>query len=43
MEFKCQKCKQVLHSEEEATKHSDENKGHNRFDFKTIGVITEIN
>lgn len=42
MEFKCQKCKQVFNSEDEAKLHSKNNAGHNKFDFKAIGVIKNI-
>jgi hypothetical protein len=42
MQFKCQKCKKILSSEDEARQHSKENAGHNRFDFKTIGIVREV-
>jgi hypothetical protein len=42
MQFKCQKCKKFFNSEEEAGVHSKKNKGHNRFDFETIGVIKDV-
>jgi hypothetical protein len=42
MDFKCQKCKRVFHTEDEAKKHSKENRGHGRFDFKAMGVIKEV-
>jgi uncharacterized C2H2 Zn-finger protein len=42
MQFKCQKCKKIFSTEEECGEHSAKNKGHNRFDFKTIGVIKEV-
>jgi len=42
LNFKCQKCKKIFHSEYEAKQHSATNKGHNRFDFKAVGIIKEV-
>jgi len=43
MWYRCQKCKEVFHTEEEVRLHSNDNEGHDKFDFKTVGVITKIN
>jgi len=42
MKFKCQKCKKIFNTEEECGEHSVNSKGHNRFDFETIGVIKQV-